>query len=166
MIVTTRTQAGRRFLVLPATLLKVGTFTGSAGAVTYTADVLRASAPLWDGRPVTDTHPTDRDGRPVPAGSRKAVGGPVIGFVRAAKFCEASGRLTAELWIDQDLGSRHAHGLRHAVRSGKAVDVSTRLTVGLDDAGRVVRLDPDHLAVLLRAGPGACSSLHGCGVGV
>jgi hypothetical protein len=164
-VIATRTHAGRRYLVLKATLLRVGRFTGSQGPINYSAALLKESASGWNGKPVTVGHPLNRDGRPVPAGSRAGVEGAVIGHLAGVRFDEASGRLQGELWVDENLASRLASGLYHAIRSKRPVDVSTGLELFLDAAGRPLRIAPDHLAIL-KDGVGACSSGHGCGVGV
>jgi hypothetical protein len=160
-----RTPGGRRDLVVPATLLKVGRFVGSAGPVDYSADLLRECAGRWAGKAVTDGHPLDRDGKPVPAGSRAAVSGPIIGRLANVTFCEATGRLLGQLVLDPNKASRHAPGLNYAVRSKRPIDVSTGLELTLDAAGVPLKINPDHLAIL-RHTPAACSVRDGCGVGV
>lgn len=155
----TDTLEGRTHYVLPVTMLVVGIHNGSQGPIKYTADELKASARLWNGKPVVVYHP-QLNGQGVSAADPEITSRYRIGAVYNTRF--DGKRLTAELWIDAERVEQVDGRVADAVRLNQMMEVSTGLYSTPD--GEIARnIQPDHLAILPDQ-IGACSIADGCGM--
>ena len=152
---------GRKHFVIDMVMLVEGTHAGSRGPIYYPANVLRNSAPLWDGRPVVVYHPDFRTsnfaGNPLIFSRQK------IGTVFHTKFDRT--RLIAEAWLDAERTKEVDNRVYEAVVHQKVLEVSTGLIVvpNAHDDNSADSLFPDHLAILPDQ-IGACSIADGCGL--
>lgn len=164
-----KTVAGVNYAVYPSVILVEGVHHGAIGEPTfYPAEVLQASAPAWNGQPVTIGHPQDAQGAYVSAGSK-----PDGHIGRLTNVMYGAGKLRAEVMLTVAKAHQHRPGLLNALDSGAMMDVSTGLFgQEVRESGiwngeayqtRLTAIQPDHLA-LLPGGAGACSWADGCGI--
>lgn len=170
------TLDGREYVVAPITILKPMTLNAPAGwdeseAYLPTTEAA-ASAPSWNGTPLTLNHPTV-NGTGTSANTPAMHQKTVLGRVFNARFDDT---LDAEAWFDvakiRDMGGAAEQALDD-VLNGDTVEVSSgyrahRLPPGEYDGasyGAVQgNIRPDHVAVLPNQ-QGKCPVEAGCGVG-
>ena len=167
----TETLEGRDCLVTPAVLLRELVVNEEL----VSQEVLQASVPAWNGRPVVLNHPRSVDGGPVSANAPKILEKSRIGYIFHNRMKDD--RLTAEVYFDvkkmQDIGGKAVEMLS-AIRRQEQVEVSTGYFVKVDTSqsgvfkgrryeGAQRDILPDHLAVLTDE-EGACDWGDGCGV--
>lgn len=133
------------------------------------------SAPAWNGTPVTLSHPTDDDGRPVLANMPDVAEQSWLGRFFNVQAANDGETLEGDVWLNVDRASElgdDAQSVVDNVEAGEPVDVSTayfadRLESGEYDGEQreavVGNLRPEHLAVLPND-EGKCSVEDGCGV--
>ena len=146
-------------------MLVPGVLNGSQGALLYRLQDLKATAPAWNGMPLTYGHPKASTARSPIIQSKYGLGH--VYNVHADKD------LRGEAWIDVDKANRIDNRIVSLVESGAKVELSTGVYVDSDPTPGVhngERYDaitsnhrPDHLALLLDV-KGACSVADGCGV--
>lgn len=166
------TYQGAPHLVVPTVMLIPGVHNGSSGPILYETDEIRASAPNWNGRPVTLGHPTSGS-QPVSVYSSPEVFERSLGTVWNARM--ENNKLKANLYLHEQRTQQLAPQLMQALKSGRKIEVSTGLfsrdqrTSGVWNNEKYVavvrNIQPDHLAVLLDQ-VGACSWEDGCGIRV
>jgi Uncharacterized protein conserved in bacteria (DUF2213) len=162
---------GRPHLVVPVVMGVVGVWDGSRGPLMYTADDLRSSVPLWNGKPVCVFHPsmeTDYS-----AGHPQVFNRQRVGTVFNARFDSSAKALKAEAWLDPDRLRRVDPAVLSAVQAGRVMEVSTGLFTENESAqgnykgSQYIAIArnhrPDHLAILPE-GTGACSIAQGAGL--
>jgi hypothetical protein len=141
----------------PITLLRVGTFAGSAGPVTYTAARLARSVPGWEGRSATVGHPR-HEGRFVSIDHSAAVFNAYhVGRLSEVSFEDDLLRAVAN--VERPLLGKLNPLLLARLDSGERANVSTGLYLMSDGS-----LRGDHVALLGRE-LGACDTTAGCGIG-
>lgn len=160
------TYNGRRYLVVPMTLLVPGVLNGSMGPLLYRSQAVAANAAEWNGVPVVVNHPEQGSARQTNV--LRTTG---IGVLFNCEF--SAGKLRATGWIDVEKARQVDPRLLTKLQGGQTIEVSTGVGVDLQQAigvenGRtysaiVQRLHPDHLAILPND-RGACSIADGCGV--
>lgn len=159
-----KTVAGIHYAVYPSVILVEGVHHGAIGAPTlYLADVLRASAPAWNGQPVTIHHPM-KEGAYVSAALAPEK---VVGHLDGVVFEDTKLRGNVHLAV-----AKAAHIIAR-LDSDSRLEVSTGLfgeEVAEDGmfngkrySARLTAIQPDHLALLPDA-KGACSWADGCGI--
>jgi hypothetical protein len=154
---------GRDHYVVPTVMIKVGTFTGSSGAVHYTMEALRSSVNQWNGKPVVVYHPSMADGSY--ANSPRIFNKQKIGLIFNTRM--VGDKLKADAWIDVQRVASVDNRVHRAIVSKRPMEVSTGLVVEFmqnQAQSRIAqRLIPDHLAVLPDQ-IGACSMADGAGL--
>ncbi|MBM4069113.1 MAG: DUF2213 domain-containing protein [Planctomycetes bacterium] len=166
-----RTVDGRDYIVAPLTLLMADTvLPGSQGALFYPASEVGRAVRGWEGKPLTNGHPT-RNGK-----MRGAADEDAIGSITNVKF--RNGRLTADAWFDvektQASDSDLFTNILENLERGERIELSTGLfTDNEEKPGRTAdgktfsaiarNHRPDHVAIL-DSDKGACSLQDGCGV--
>lgn len=160
---------GRDHVVVPVVMVVEGVHAGSAGAMFYPSEEIKATAEQWDGAPITVQHPTDKDGNLTTARNAPEF---IIGHIQDSIW---DGKLRSEAWIDIEKANDISQEIMTIVRGDGQLQVST----GLFSDDEVIKGDwkgefynaivrniiPDHLA-LLPGGEGACNWQDGCGVRV
>ena len=160
-----KTVAGIHYAVYPSVILVEGVHHGAIGSPTlYLADVLRASAPAWNGQPVTIHHPM-KEGAYVPAALAPEK---VVGHLDGVVFEDTKLRGNVHLAV-----AKAAQIIARLDSGSSRLEVSTGLfgeEVAEDGmwngkrySARLTAIQPDHLALLPDA-KGACSWQDGCGV--
>jgi len=165
MSVQLKEKDGRSWLVAPMVALVQGVVNGEL----VKTEILRESAPYWNGRPLPIGHPTMR-------GAHVSANSPDIKNYGA--FYNATvedDKLKGEAWFDIALLDSTDEGkeLKQRLESNQMIEVSTAYWRDLLKnegvygnkrfEGEAVALRPDHIAVLLHT-EGACSKSDGCGV--
>ena len=161
---------GREHIVVPTVMITVGVHAGSGGPVYYSAEHLRDSVELWNGRPVVVWHP-ELYGSPVSASTPQAFDRQRIGTLFNTRF--ENDALKSEAWIDPQRVTAIDTRVLTAIQKREMMEVSTGL-FSLHDTtpgfwnGRpynqtATKIMPDHLAVL-PTGVGACSIADGAGL--
>ena len=169
MEIRTEDLEGQTHFVVPMVMIREGVWSGSAGPLLYTENVLRSSVDQWNGKPIVVYHPnmytSQTAGNPTIFNEQK------IGVIFNARM--KGSRLTAEAWINLDRCFEVDQRVWNAVRQRQVMEVSTGLLSdedptsgiwqGQDYKATVTRIVPDHLAVLpdMR---GACSIADGAGL--
>ena len=167
------TLEDRPHVVAPVVMMVPGTHAGSLGPLNYTAEELRRTAPLWNGRPVVVYHPEMRGVGYTSAGSPEVYTARRIGTVFNART-DGRGRLVADAWVDLERAERVDPWVAAALTAGVPVEVSTGVYFDIDGVpgtdgrgkshgGTTSNHRPDHLAVLPDQ-RGACSLADGCGL--
>ena len=150
---------GRDHYVVPTVMILNGSWAGSRGPIHYPAPVLRASARLWNGKPVVVYHPDMRSGgyadHPDVYDRQK------VGVLFHTRY--DGRRLTAEAWLDEERTLRVDGRVLEAVKVRRVLNVSTGMEVRVDRASVARKIVPDHLAILPDR-PGACSVDDGAGL--
>lgn len=167
------TLEDKKYKVVPVVMLVEGVHhgQGEAGAVFYSAGVLKEYHMGWNGRPVTLFHPEDEDGNFLSANIPDVVEKQALGKIYNAKF--EDNKLKAEAWFDIDKTNTIAPDLLGNIADDKEIEVSTGLWLSLEEEGgtwneeeydgKVIEMLPDHLAAL-PGKEGACSWADGCGL--
>jgi len=169
-MITTVQFEGREHFVVPTVMITVGVHSGSRGPVYYSAENLRNSVDLWNGRPVVVWHP-ELYGSPVSASTPLAFDRQRIGTLFNTRF--ENNALKSEAWIDPQRVAAIDARVLTAIRKREMMEVSTGLFSQNDTTagtwnGRpynqtATKITPDHLAVL-PTGVGACSIADGAGL--
>lgn len=164
---------GQDHVVVPATILVEGVLRCATCPQPefVPAEELEKHYAAWNGRPVTNGHPVV-DGQYVSAGSADVWESYTIGTIFNTKF--EDGKLTAELWINEELAARNAPDLLDRLDSGENIEVSTGYFAdtktrsgkfnGEEYSAIQSNIKPDHLAILGVGVKGACSWEDGCGL--
>lgn len=182
--VEVRQMAGEKYLVAPVVAVSEGVLNG--GFLPF--EEIQASAPAWNGEPVTVTHPSDENGDFLPAsGDESTVERYTFGRLLNVEADAEGRKLDGELWVslskakwliqnDDELGELAELAIEK-LRGGERLEVSTGYWHGsIDEAGEFqgnefdrVQTDvlPDHLATL-PTNEGACNwsgdrTASGCG---
>jgi hypothetical protein len=141
------------------TLLRVGTFRGSAGDLHYSAGALARSVPGWVGKPVCYGHPRLATGDQVSINASAAIYKQfAVGMLDEVAFDGTALRGTAV--VDRLALARRDPVLLGELDAGRVRSVSTGVYYGPDG-----EFTPDHLALLPPGTPGACDLEQGCSVG-
>jgi len=181
--IRTEEVRGDSYLVAPVVAVAEGVLNG--GFLPF--GEIQASAPGWNGVPLTVNHPEGDDGEFVPANQSDVLEEYQIGRFLNAEADGDGRKLAGELWIKMasvkwltenvdDLGDE-AKQTVEMLENGDPLEVSTGYWHGVEDESgefggqsyEEVQIDllPDHLAVLPNA-EGACnwdgdSTTSGCG---
>lgn len=163
---------GKEFLVVPVVMMVEGVHSGSRGPIFHSATELEKSVPLWEGMPVTISHP-QQNGQFVSANSEQIMQDWGAGHVRNAQMDGT--KLKAEAWLDVQKLVAISPETLNAVKTGKVIEVSVGIFSAEDEVPGIWNNEqytssasdyqPDHLA-LLPEEIGACSISDGCGVRV
>ena len=165
---------GQKHIVVPVVMMREGVHRGmTGGPIYYDPEVYGESYHAWNGVPVTVMHPVTPDGMPdsvnSPGQSRL-----VVGRVYNVSFEADGGRLSGEVWVNEDsIQSLSPEAYQNLVTKAP-MDVSTSGLFqcvseegeweGEQYVGRTAgAFIPDHLA-LLPGIAGACSWRDGCGI--
>lgn len=160
---------GRKFVVVPMTMILEGVHTGSQGPVYYSLDELAKTPKMWNMKPVLIEHPFRGDtGTDLTVYKKQAVG-----MIMNTYFDSDEGKLKAEAWIDKDLAQNKYPALLEHIEHRLPMEVSTGLFSelilepgtwkGEEYKGRIVNIRADHLAILPHK-QGACSLADGAGL--
>jgi hypothetical protein len=164
---------GVNHLVVPVIMMVQGVHAGSEGPTLHLEENLSQSPEMWNGFPVTISHPQAIvNGEPVniSANSPQVLETSGVGRIFNATY---NNGLRAEAWINEEkLEAVHPQALAR-LRAGEPMEVSigvfsdTQETEGefQGETYEKIALNyrPDHLA-LLPGEIGACSNSDGCGV--
>ena len=166
-----KTWEGRKYLVVPAVMMKEGVRSGSAGPILHEASELQRHTAAWNGTPVMVGHPQDEDGLNVSANSPQVLE-QSVGRLFSTHYADG---LRSEVWIDVEKLSQISPTTLARIRQGRPLDVSVGIYTdedpiegqwGSQTYGSIARnYRPDHLA-LLPDEQGACSWNDGCGIRV
>jgi hypothetical protein len=169
MQATAQMLEGRKHLVVPVVMLTEGVHNGSNGPLFYSAAELRASARMWNGKPIVVYHPSMAHG--MMAGNVEVFNAQRIGVLFNARV--EGGALKADAWIDPGRAQAVDQRVLVAVRRGDMMEVSTGVFTDNDEqAGNwngepyvatARNYRPDHLAILPDL-KGACSIEDGAGL--
>lgn len=160
------TLDGKKYLVIPTVMLDEGVWAGSGGPLLYTNGELKKNPSAWNTKPAIINHPSD-EGTATTKAVLEAQG---IGTMMASNW---DNKLKTEVWADEDKLGSLAPEVLNSINAGKTVEVSTGLYHDLDPTpgewngkpyvGRVINIQPDHLAILPNA-TGAFSNADGGGL--
>lgn len=163
---------GKKYMVVPVTMMVEGVHHGSAGPLFHSITELGKIPESWNGRPVTIQHP-EEDGIMLSANSPEVAEMYSVGFVFNTYVHDKA--LKAEAWLDIDRLRKISMNAYEYINSHSPLEIS----LGMFSEEDMVEGDwngehyigvshsyrPDHLA-LLPDGVGACSWKDGCGVRV
>lgn len=146
------TLNGKKWLVVPAVMLDEGVWTGNQGPLLYTHGELTKNTVAWNHKPVIIYHPKDEGTACTPAVLEEQG----VGMMLSTNW---DNRLKTEWWCDdEEKLARLAPTVVAALNRGESVEVSTGLFHDLDPTpgtwnsksyvGKVVNIQPDHLAIL------------------
>lgn len=166
----TKTINGTEYLLVPVVMMVEGVHHGSAGAIYHSADELGKNVEMWEGMPVTISHP-EINGQYVSAQNEIVQANWAVGYVTEPKM--VNNKLTAKVCLSVQRLVALSPETLEAVKSGQIMEVS----VGIFSDDEEVEGDwngehytkiarnhrPDHLA-LLPGETGACSCDDGCGL--
>lgn len=163
--------AGRSHLVVPVVMLTEGVHIPASGeSLYYPSETLSQNPEMWNGIPVTVSHPSDDNGNLRGLESPDLYFPFVVGTVWGARFEDGSQK--AEIWFEEEK-LRNFPEAFDAIENGTPTDVSTGIytqenrkqgTWNEESYEFVVEaFFPDHLAVL-PGEEGACSWDDGCGI--
>ncbi len=172
------TLDGTEYVVAPVTILKNMYLNApgnwSANEAYLPKDHAEASAPSWNGTPLTLGHPTTANGVATTANSPEMHEKTVLGRVFNAE--PESGAVDGEAWFDEEkirnMGGMAEKALDTVLDEG-TVEVSSGYRASKLPSGEYDgqthnavqgNIKPDHVAVLPNA-KGKCSIESGCGVG-
>ena len=166
-----RSLFGRDYNVVPATIIKEGTFFPSSsspsdGGVFISGGVLEASSSLWNGRGISLNHPDNPEGS---LNSPDAFDRHCLGFIFNSNYSAKEKAIKTEFWLDSD----RAEDIIARLNRQEEIDVSiggfghyqkqdgffqgSKYGLKLED------ISPDHVAILPDS-KGACSYKYGCGI--
>ena len=168
---------GREHIVVPVIALVEGVL----DCATCTGPELALAAEFgkvvesWNGRPVTNNHPSDSEGNAVSAGSAQALNTFAIGVLLNTHLDGT--KLHTEAWLDaKRLKDTAPSILQRISNNNEKIEVSTGYYATLQSIkgkfnnveyiGVQTDIKPDHLAFLPEGAIGACSWADGCGVRV
>lgn len=160
---------GRKFVVVPMTMILEGVHTGSQGPVYYSVDELAKTPKMWNMKPIVIEHPFRGD----TATDLEVYKKQAVGMIMNTYFDPDEGKLKAEAWIDKDLAQNKYPQLLEHIEHRLPMEVSTGLFSelilepgtwkGEEYKGRIVNIRADHLAILPHK-QGACSLADGAGL--
>lgn len=160
---------GRKFIIVPMTMILEGVHTGSQGPVYYSVEELAKTPKMWNMKPILIEHPFRGD----TATELEVYKRQAVGMIMNTYFDSDEGKLKAEAWIDKDLAQNKYPQLLEHIESRLPMEVSTGLFSelilepgvwkGEEYKGRIVNIRADHLAILPRK-QGACSLSDGAGL--
>lgn len=163
------TLQGKEYYVAPATMIVPGVLHGSNGPIYYPIETISESPDDWNHMPIVVYHPQN-NGQYISARTVDILETQGVGIVLNST---ANGKLQAEAWFDIEQTRKVDNRIIEALESGKKFELSTGLSVGLEDSPGVYNnreytsiarsIKPDHLAVFVDQ-IGACSIADGCGV--
>lgn len=160
---------GRKFVVVPMTMILEGVHTGSQGPVYYSVEELAKTPKMWNMKPIVIEHPFRGD----TATDLEVYKKQAVGMIMNTYFDSDEGKLKAEAWIDKDLAQNKYPALLEHIEHRLPMEVSTGLFSelilepgtwkGEEYKGRIVNIRADHLAILPHK-QGACSLADGAGL--
>lgn len=170
MKITVQKLEGRDHFVVPTVMITEGVHAGSNGPLFYSAEVLAASAPLWNGKPIVVYHPSMQFSNGS-AGDPAVFNQQKIGTIFNARM--DGKRLLADAWIDAERVQVVDARVLNTIRAAQLMEVSTGLFHtptqgngvfnGKPYSAVVTNVVPDHLAILPDQ-LGACSIADGAGL--
>lgn len=170
------TLHGREYVVADVTILKQGVLHGSKGPLFYPLEEIAREPDVWNGIPVTNTHPM-KSGKPVSARDPDVWNEYTVGFFFKDTLNTENKSRLGEVWVDVEVANRINPKIIPSILSGKGINVSTGLKTtdekvtenskhnGKEYTHIARNYKPDHLAILLDE-KGACSIKDGCGINV
>lgn len=167
-----KTIAGKEYLIIPVVMIREGVHCGSAGPLLHIAEELEKSVPLWDGKPVTISHPSV-NGVFVSADDPTVLANWAVGEVHDVRM--EGDKLRANAWLDVQKLIALSPETLEMIQNCELIEVSVGVFSEEDDTPGEWKGEtytainrnyiPDHLA-LLPGEVGACSIMDGCGVRV
>jgi hypothetical protein len=158
---------GKQYLVGPIVMATEGVMNG----LLYTADELKKSVPRWNGRPVTNGHPKDAEGKFITANTPETLEANQIGFLFHVNWDAKASKLRGECWLEKSKLSKFPE-VNAKVNKSEMMEVSTGLFIErTGDSGifnneeytnEATNHAPDHMALLPNE-IGACSVEDGAG---
>ncbi len=168
----TRNIAGKDYLIIPVVMIREGVHCGSAGPLLHVVEELEKSVPLWDGKPVTISHPSV-NGVFVSADDPTVLANWAVGEVHDVRM--EGDKLRANAWLDVQKLTALSPETLEMIQNCELIEVSVGVfseeepTAGEWKGEQYTAINrnyiPDHLA-LLPGEVGACSIMDGCGVRV
>lgn len=153
---------GRDHLVVPASMLAEGAWTGEFGTFYYPGDELKKSVRGWNHKPVVAYHPMT-DGKAVSACDPDVLNTQKVGVILNTRYDETAKKLRSEVWIDVDRCTEIDPRIVAAINKNQLTEVSTGLNLSSDETegvwvnaagkkkkyqGTATDYEPDHLAIL------------------
>lgn len=167
-----KTIAGKEYLIIPVVMIREGVHCGSAGPLLHVVEELEKSVPLWDGKPVTISHPLV-NGVFVSANDPTVMANWAVGEVHDVRM--EGDKLRANAWLDVQKLAALSPDTLTMIQNCELIEVSVGVfseeepTAGEWKGEQYTAINrnyiPDHLA-LLPGEVGACSIMDGCGVRV
>ena len=167
-----KTIAGKEYLIIPVVMIREGVHCGSAGPLLHVVEELEKSVPLWDGKPVTISHPSV-NGVFVSANDPTVMANWAVGEVHDVRM--EGDKLRANAWLDVQKLAALSPDTLTMIQNCELIEVSVGVfseeepTAGEWKGEQYTAINrnyiPDHLA-LLPGEVGACSIMDGCGVRV
>jgi hypothetical protein len=167
-----KTIAGKEYLIIPVVMIREGVHCGSAGPLLHVVEELEKSVPLWDGKPVTISHPSV-NGVFVSADDPTVLANWAVGEVHDVRM--EGDKLRANAWLDVQKLAALSPDTLTMIQNCELIEVSVGVfseeepTAGEWKGEQYTAINrnyiPDHLA-LLPGEVGACSIMDGCGVRV
>lgn len=144
------TLEGTQHLVAPVSMLGVGVWKGSGGAVDYSEEELEKSVREWNHRPILLNHPEEGySGCAVDVINKSK-----LGSIQNTFFDKESKKLKAEAWFNIPRCGELAPNVLSSIHKNKILEVSTGLSgqfekiENSDSPPKIKDIAPDHLAVL------------------
>src|SRR5690625_3359067 len=161
---------GRSYTVVPVVMMVEGVHAGSQGPVLHLQQYFSQNPESWNGKPLTNGHPRNKDGQFVSV-DQVDENEWIVGYIDNT-YIEDS-KLKAEAWIDDQKAVAINPEIINYITEQRTLDVSTgsrtrdKEEKGLHNSEAYQKItthyDPDHLA-LLPGSQGACSWSDGCGI--
>jgi len=168
--IKTKKFIGRTFSVVPATIIKEGSFYPSGtnvedGALFVGASEIYKSTQRWNGRGVSLEHPSNGG---LTLNNPKDYNNQYLGLVFNSKYSHSEKAIKTEFWLDNE----RASDIIERVKAGEEIDVSIGAYGAFEKRDETneneksisfVDIRPDHVAILPFS-EGACDYEHGCGI--
>lgn len=162
---------GRKYIVVPMTMIVPGVLNGSKGPLLYPPEECANNVEAWNGMPIVVYHPK-LNGQAISARTPEVLNSQGIGFVFKSNYQD---KVVAEGWYDIETTQRVDNRIIEKIEAGEPIELSTGLFTDNEPADEGATYNgkpynfiarnyrPDHLAVLPDQ-VGACSLKDGCGV--
>lgn len=173
-LIRSASMAGVSYVVVPVVMLVGNSVVrpmNSLGPEFVPAEELNFAVGSWNGRPILPDHP---DNGTASANDPSTLEKYAFGYVFNARYDD--GKLKAEAWLDPvraALVGADALSVIKRCKAGEMVEVSIGAWVEMEERSGVYNGQPyefiwhspypDHLAMLPKGVPGACSVEMGCG---
>lgn len=168
--VTEKELEGRKYLVVPVTMIVEGVLNGSQGPLLHLAGDFGKIPESWNGIPIVINHP-ELNGNGISANSPEVIEAGKVGTIFYSHI--EDNKLKAEAWLDAEKLGRISVATMSAINALTAIEVSVGVfteneaIAGMWNGTKYNAIArnhrPDHLA-LLPDGTGACSLKDGCGI--